>query len=62
MMWTNKIWQQKKGARGGASIEPGDTGIFATCARHREANCVSELKSLLEEVCPRNALRWFMHV
>ena len=33
-----------------STIEPGVSGIWATCERGREAKCVTELSDLLEQV------------
>ncbi|KAL0259955.1 hypothetical protein SLS55_005698 [Diplodia seriata] len=38
-----------KRSRGGGSIEPGDSGIWATCNMGREAKAVAELRDMFEE-------------
>lgn len=42
--------------RGRGIIEPGDVGIWATCARGQEGKATVELRSLLHKVClaPKN--------
>lgn len=37
-------------SRGSGKIEPGDIGIWATCARGQEGRATEELKSMFEEV------------
>lgn len=51
------IWEQGKknrdGLRKGAesrAIQPGDTGIWATCAMKKEAKSVADLRDLFQEV------------
>ncbi len=48
--WQTPHQQEKAVTRGGGKIEPGDVGIFATCARGQERRATEELKSMFEEV------------
>jgi hypothetical protein len=48
--WQTAHQQAKSAARGSGKIEPGDAGIWATCARSQERRASTELKSMLEEV------------
>jgi len=34
-----------------ANLQPGDTGIWITCARHQEAKAAREVAVLFAEVC-----------
>lgn len=43
-------WRSLPARQGGGSIEPGDSGIWATCNMGREAKAVGELKDMFEEV------------
>ncbi|KAL8674288.1 MAG: hypothetical protein Q9168_001281 [Polycauliona sp. 1 TL-2023] len=47
---TKKAWQMPRRKFSSApSINPGDTGIWATCDMHREGQCTIELKDLFNE-------------
>ncbi|KAI9728403.1 MAG: hypothetical protein M1828_003803 [Chrysothrix sp. TS-e1954] len=37
-------------------IEPGDSGIFVTCARNKEAKSVAEIKDLFDDVCKAHTI------
>jgi hypothetical protein len=46
-----KQWDAvRKGAGDPRAIQPGDTGIWATCAMKKEAKSVSDLRDLFQEV------------
>ncbi|KAF8866085.1 hypothetical protein BDZ45DRAFT_700739 [Acephala macrosclerotiorum] len=52
--WQTPHQQAKVAARGaGKKIEPGDVGIWATCARNQEGRATVELKAMLEECAER---------
>jgi tRNA acetyltransferase TAN1 len=34
-----------------ATLQPGDTGIWITCARHQESKAAREIEVLFAEVC-----------
>lgn len=34
-----------------ATLQPGDTGIWVTCARHQEGKAAREIEVLFAEVC-----------
>lgn len=38
-------------SRGNGKIEPGDVGIWATCARGQEGKATEELKAVFNDVC-----------
>jgi hypothetical protein len=42
------------------AIQPGDTGIWATCAMNKEAKTVSDLRDLFQEV--GNICLHYVHV
>lgn len=50
---TKKQWRAPKhnshGAITAKAIQPGDSGIFATCTKGQERKCVSELRDLFQE-------------
>ena len=52
--WKTPHQQQKAVAPRFGTIEPGDTGIWATCARHMEGRAAGELRMLFDEV------RWLL--
>ena len=41
---------QSNHSRALSTIEPGDSGIWATCDMHMEGKCISELRDLLSQV------------
>ena len=49
-MKTKKQWRMPHRNDTGASIQPGDSGIWATCDKGRERKCIGELKDLFAEV------------
>jgi hypothetical protein len=48
--WQTPHQQAKLASRGTGKIEPGDMGIWATCARRQEGRATEELKAMFEEV------------
>ncbi|KAH7039061.1 hypothetical protein B0J12DRAFT_246049 [Macrophomina phaseolina] len=44
-----KQWRTLPAGKGGGNIEPGDSGIWATCNMGREAKAVAELKDMFGE-------------
>ncbi|OJD34647.1 thump domain-containing protein [Diplodia corticola] len=42
-------WRSLPAKQGGGSIEPGDSGIWATCNMGREAKAVAELRDMFDE-------------
>lgn len=46
----------RKEAVGARGIQPGDVGIWATCAMKKEGKSVAELRDLFEEVCVVSSL------
>ncbi len=48
--WKTPHQQEKMAVRGSGSIEPGDKGIWATCARNHEGRATEELRDMFEEV------------
>jgi tRNA acetyltransferase TAN1 len=50
--WKTPHQQAKsKALAADASIQPGDTGIWVTCARHQEGKAAREIEVLFAEVC-----------
>ncbi len=45
----SKPWMVAKKGHSPASIEPGDSGIWATCEMGKEGRCTSDLRDLFEE-------------
>jgi hypothetical protein len=43
--------QQAKVLSQEATLQPGDTGIWITCARHQESKAAREIEVLFAEVC-----------
>lgn len=50
MQQGKKQWDTRKGSADPRVIQPGDTGIWATCAMKKEAKSVSDLRDLFQEV------------
>ena len=50
--WQTPHQKQKSAQRGGGKIEPGDVGIWATCAKGKEGAATQELKTIFDEVGP----------
>ena len=48
--WQTDHQKVKLAIRGYGPIEPGDAGIWATCARNQERRAAVELLGMLEEV------------
>lgn len=48
--WQTPHQKAKAASRGSGTIEPGDAGIWATCARNQEGKATEELKAMFEEV------------
>jgi hypothetical protein len=48
--WQTPHQKVKEASRGNGKIEPGDAGVWATCARNQEGKATGELKAMLEEV------------
>lgn len=58
-MQGKKQWDgPRKGVVDNRSIQPGDTGIWATCAMKKEAKTVSDLRDLFGEVSYVNFVFW----
>ncbi|KUJ10632.1 uncharacterized protein LY89DRAFT_596078, partial [Mollisia scopiformis] len=51
--WQTPHQQAKLASRSSGKIEPGDAGIWATCARGVERKAAAELKAMLEECAER---------
>jgi tRNA acetyltransferase TAN1 len=51
--WQTPHQQVKAALRGTGRLEPGDVGIWATCARRMEARATEELKILFEDARPK---------
>ncbi|KAH7369887.1 hypothetical protein BKA65DRAFT_7169 [Rhexocercosporidium sp. MPI-PUGE-AT-0058] len=51
--WQTPHQKAKIASRGSGKIEPGDIGIWATCARNMEGRATEELKVMLEECAER---------
>ncbi|PMD67210.1 uncharacterized protein K444DRAFT_516357 [Hyaloscypha bicolor E] len=51
--WQTPHQKVKEASRGNGKIEPGDAGIWATCARNQEGKATGELKIMLEECAER---------
>ncbi|KAH8595221.1 hypothetical protein B0O99DRAFT_162001 [Bisporella sp. PMI_857] len=51
--WQTPHQKAKVAARGGAKIEPGDMGIWVTCAKGQEGRATEELKTMFNDCAER---------
>lgn len=49
--WRTTHQELKAALQQDATVQPGDTGVWVTCARHQEAKAAREVGVLFSEVC-----------